>query len=42
MKITDVEIIPLSYGISDKPPRRRFFAVLKLTTDDNRVGEASD
>jgi len=44
VKITDVEIIPLSYGISDKPPRRRFFAVLKLTTDEGVIGwgEASD
>jgi L-alanine-DL-glutamate epimerase-like enolase superfamily enzyme len=44
MKIADVQVIPLSYAIDDKPPRRRFFAVLKLTTDEGLVGwgEASD
>lgn len=44
MKITNVEIFPLSYAIPDKPPRRRFFAVLKISTDEGVVGwgEASD
>jgi D-galactarolactone cycloisomerase len=44
MKIVDVEIIPLSYAIDDKPARRRYFAVLKLSTDKGIVGwgEASD
>jgi L-alanine-DL-glutamate epimerase-like enolase superfamily enzyme len=44
VKITAVEIIPLSYSIADKPPRRRFFAVLKMSTDEGIVGwgEASD
>jgi D-galactarolactone cycloisomerase len=44
MNIADVQVIPLSYAIDDNPPRRRYFAVLKLTTDDGLVGwgEASD
>jgi L-alanine-DL-glutamate epimerase-like enolase superfamily enzyme len=44
VKITAVEIIPLSYAINDNPPRRRFFAVLKVSTDEGVVGwgEASD
>ena len=44
MKIKDVQVIPLSYPIDDYPPRRRFFALLKMTTDEGVVGwgEASD
>jgi D-galactarolactone cycloisomerase len=44
MKIIDVEIVPLSYAIEDKPARRRYFAILKISTDEGVVGwgEASD
>ena len=44
MKICKVEVFPLSYGTDDFPPRRRYFVVLKLTTDEGIVGwgEASD
>jgi len=44
VSIQDAEIIPLSYGTDDKPPRRRYFAVLKVTTSDGVVGwgEATD
>jgi D-galactarolactone cycloisomerase len=42
--IEAAEIIPLSYGTDDKPPRRRYFALLKITTSDGVVGwgEATD
>ncbi len=44
MKITNVEVIPLSYYGDDEPPRQRFFAPFKITTDEGVVGwgEASD
>ena len=44
MKINSVEVIPLSYATDDVPPRRRYFAVVKVTTDDGIVGwgEAGD
>jgi D-galactarolactone cycloisomerase len=44
MKIREIKVIPLSYEIDDKPARKRFFALVKVTTDDGIVGwgEASD
>ena len=44
MKIARVEAIPLSYPTDDVPPRRRYFAILKITTDDGLIGwgEAGD
>ncbi len=44
MRIVGVEVIPLSYPTDDVPPRRRFCAVFKITTDEGVVGwgEAGD
>ena len=44
MEIDRVEVIPLSYATDDVPPRRRYFAVVKVTTDEGVVGwgEAGD
>ncbi len=44
MQIKKVEVIPLSLATDDVPPRRRYYAVFKLTTDDGLVGwgEATD
>ena len=44
MKITDVETIALGYAIDDVPPRRRSFAIVKVTVDEGLIGwgEASD
>ena len=44
MKITSAEVMPLSYATDDVPPRRRYFAVLKVATDEGVVGwgEAGD
>jgi L-alanine-DL-glutamate epimerase-like enolase superfamily enzyme len=38
MKIAKVEVIPLSLPTDDVPPRRRFYCVIKLTTDEGLVG----
>ena len=44
MKITAVRVIPLSYDTDDDPPRKRSFAVVRVSTDEGIVGwgEASD
>jgi D-galactarolactone cycloisomerase len=44
VKIAKVELLPLSLRTDDVPPRQRFFAVMKLTTDTGLVGwgEATD
>ena len=44
MKIKKVEVLPLSHRTDDVPPRQRFFAPFKVTTDEGLVGwgEASD
>jgi L-alanine-DL-glutamate epimerase-like enolase superfamily enzyme len=38
MKIKKVEVIPLSLPTDDVPPRRRYYCVIKISTDDGLVG----
>ena len=44
MLIKKIEVIPLSYSIGDLHLNQRYFAVIKITTDEGLIGwgEASD